>query len=163
MIPVDWKSLFEPAHVKPGLPGSDHAVLFSNSRVVRIDWGDCDPAGIIFYPRYFEIFDASTGALFERVLGIAKFELLKTFNFAGFPLVRTRARFLRPTRYGDDVTVESKIAFGHASFEVEHHLSLKGETCVECSEKRVWVVREPDGRFKSRLVPEEVIKKFRVI
>ena len=27
------------------------------TRTVRIEWGDCDPAGIIFYPRYFEIFD----------------------------------------------------------------------------------------------------------
>lgn len=163
MIPVDWKSLFEPAHVAPGLSGSGHATLFSNRRTVRIEWADCDPAGIIFYPRYFEIFDASTAALFERVFGIGKLDLLKRFNFAGFPLVRTRARFLRPTRYGDDVTVETKIAFGHSSFEIEHRLSLKGETCVECSEKRVWVVRESNGRFKSRLVPEEVIKKFRII
>jgi 4-hydroxybenzoyl-CoA thioesterase len=130
---------------------------------VRIDWGDCDPAGIIFYPRYFDIFDASTSALFERVLGISKLELLKTFNFAGFPLVHTRARFLRPTRYGDDVTVNTAITFGHSSFEVAHRLSLKGETCVECTEKRVWVVRDPDGRLKSRLVPDEVLKKFRMI
>jgi 4-hydroxybenzoyl-CoA thioesterase len=33
-----------------------------NVRIVRIQWGDCDPAGIIFNPRYFEIFDASTAA-----------------------------------------------------------------------------------------------------
>lgn len=163
MIPVDWKSFFEPAHARPGLPGSGHAALVSNSRAVRIDWGDCDPAGIIFYPRYFDIFDASTSALFEKVLGVTKLELLKIFNIAGFPLVHTRARFLRPTRYGDDVLVDTRITFGHSSFEIEHRLSLKGETCVECSEKRVWVVREPNGRFKSRLVPEEVIKKFRVI
>ena len=130
---------------------------------MRIDWGDCDPAGIIFYPRYFDIFDAATSALFERVLGISKLELLKTFNFAGFPLVHTRARFLRPTRYGDDVTVNTAITFGHSSFEVAHRLSLKGETCVECTEKRVWVVRDPDGRLKSLLVPDEVLKRFRMI
>ena len=130
--------------------------------MVRIDWGDCDPAGIIFYPRYFEIFDDSTSALFERALGLTKLELLKTYNFAGFPLVRTQARFLQPTRYGDDVTVESKITFGHASFEIDHRLSLKGVSCVECVEKRVWVAREPNGRLKSRLVPEEVVRKFRV-
>ncbi len=137
--------------------------MSSNTRTVRIDWGDCDPAGIIFYPRYFDIFDACTTALFEKALGIGKRELLKTFNFADFPLVNTRARFLRPTRYGDEVTVETKITFDHADFEIEHRLSLKGEACVECAEKRVWAVRAPDGRFKSRLVPDEVIKKFRVI
>ena len=138
-------------------------MTLSNSRTVRIEWGDCDPAGIIFYPRYFEIFDGSTSALFERALGLTKIELLKTYNFSGFPLVRTRARFLQPTRFGDDVTVESKISFGHASFEIDHRLSLKGVTCVECDEKRVWVVRLPDGRLKSHLVPEEVLRKFRIV
>jgi 4-hydroxybenzoyl-CoA thioesterase len=133
----------------------------SNTRTVRIEWGDCDPAGIIFYPRYFEIFDASTAALFERAMGMTKIKLLKTFNFAGYPLARTRARFVRPTRYGDDVTVETTVSFGRSSFAIEHRLSRNGEICVECSEKRVWVVRDANGRLKSHPVPDEVRAKFR--
>jgi 4-hydroxybenzoyl-CoA thioesterase len=136
--------------------------MLSNSRTVRIEWGDCDPAGIIFYPRYFEIFDASTSALFERALGLTKHELLKRFDFAGFPLARTRAKFIKPTRFGDDVTVDTTVKFGSASFVIEHRLSLKGELCVEGSETRVWVVRDPKtGAIKSQPVPEEVLKKFR--
>lgn len=161
MIPVDWKSLFKPVHSRQGLAGPDRAV--QNTRVVRIDWSDCDPAGIIFYPRYFDIFDACTAALFEAVLGLTKLELLKAYSFADFPLLHTRARFLRPTRCGDDVTVNTAITFSDRSFEVVHRLSLKGETCVECTEKRQWVVRETDGRFTSRPVPDEMIKKFRMI
>ena len=134
---------------------------FSNTRNVRIEWGDCDPAGIIFYPRYFEIFDASTAMLFERALGMTKYQMFKNFKFSGFPLVRTRARFLKPTRFGDDVTVGSTITFGRSSFEVEHRLELMGETCVECSEKRVWVIRDTSGRLKSHPVPEAVLEKFR--
>ena len=134
---------------------------FSNKRTVRIEWGDCDPAGIIFYPRYFEIFDASTAMLFEAALGMTKFQMFKNLDFAGFPLVRTRARFLKPTRFGDDVTVETTIKFGRTSFEIEHRLSLDGVTCAECSEKRVWVVRDAEGRLKSHPVPDEVLAKFR--
>ncbi len=115
----------------------DIVTTFSNTRTVRIEWGDCDPAGIIFYPRYFEIFDASTAMLFERALGMTKFQMFKQLEFGGFPLVRTRARFLRPTRFGDDVTVKSSVTFGRSSFDVEHQLSLNGTACVECSEKRV--------------------------
>jgi 4-hydroxybenzoyl-CoA thioesterase len=134
---------------------------FSNTRSVRIEWGDCDPAGIIFYPRYFEIFDASTSALFERALGMTKLELLKTFNFAGYPLARTRAKFIRPTRFGDDVTVETNVKFGRSSFEIEHRLSLKGDLCVEASETRVWVVRDAKtGGIKSQPIPEAVLAKF---
>jgi 4-hydroxybenzoyl-CoA thioesterase len=133
---------------------------FINTRTVRIEWGDCDPAGIIFYPRYFEIFDASTARLFEAALGITKLQMFKSLEFAGFPLVRTRARFLRPTRFGDDVIVESKIVFGRTSFEVEHRLSHAGDVCAECSEKRVWVIRKPDGALKSHPVPQSVLAKF---
>jgi 4-hydroxybenzoyl-CoA thioesterase len=134
--------------------------MLSNRRTVRIEWSDCDPAGIIFYPRYFEIFDASTSALFERVLGLTKFEMFKALPFAGFPLVRTRAKFLKPTRYGDDVVVDTTIKFGRASFEVEHRLSLDEEICVECEETRIWLVRDADGSFASRPVPDEVLVKF---
>jgi 4-hydroxybenzoyl-CoA thioesterase len=87
--------------------------------------------------------------------------MFKSLEFAGFPLVRTHARFLKPTRFGDDVTVESKITFGRSSFDVEHKLSLKDDVCAECSEKRVWVVRNADGALKSHPVPESVLAKFR--
>ena len=133
---------------------------FSNKRTVRIEWGDCDPAGIIFYPRYFEIFDASTAMLFERATGLTKFKQLKNLNFSGYPLVRTRARFLKPTRFGDDVTVESTITFGTSSFTVQHRVLLDGELCAECTEKRVWVVRDDSGRIKSEPVPQAVLEKF---
>jgi 4-hydroxybenzoyl-CoA thioesterase len=135
-------------------------MAFTNTRNVRIEWGDCDPAGIIFYPRYFEIFDASTAALFEHALGITKFEMFKTLEFSGWPLVRTQARFLKTTRFGDDVTVESSVTFGRTSFDIEHRLSLKGELCAAGSEKRVWTLRDAEGRLKSHPVPDAVLAKF---
>ena len=133
----------------------------SNSRSVRIEWGDCDPAGIIFFPNYFRIFDHSTAMLFETVLGMTKFEMFKRLEFTGWPLVRTQAKFIKPTRFGDDVTVDSTISFGRSSFEVEHKLSLNGELCAECSEKRVWTVRDAEGRLRSHPVPDAVLAKFK--
>jgi 4-hydroxybenzoyl-CoA thioesterase len=135
--------------------------MLTNTRTVRIEWGDCDPAGIIFFPNYFRIFDHSTAMLFEAALGMSKFEMFKRLEFTGWPLVRTQARFIKPTRFGDDVTVESKITFGRSSFDVEHRLSLNGELCAECSEKRVWTVRDAEGNLKSHPVPESVLEKFR--
>lgn len=133
---------------------------FSNIRTVRIEWGDCDPAGIIFYPRYFNIFDASTAALFERALGMSTIQYLKAFAFAGHPLLRTRAKFIRPTRYGDDVSIESRISFGETTFDVEHTLSRGDALCVEGSETHAWVVRDASGQLISRPVPQAVRKKF---
>jgi 4-hydroxybenzoyl-CoA thioesterase len=133
---------------------------YSHTRMVRIQWGDCDPAGIIFNARYFEIFDASTAALFESALGINKRQMLETYGSAGIPLIRTEARFVKPPRFGDDVSVESTIAFGRSSFRVEHRVRFGDQLCAEASELRVWVVPDASGGIKSTPVPLSVLEKF---
>ena len=55
--------------------------MLTNRREILIEWGDCDPFGIVFFPRYFEYFDACTNALFlAKALGFAKAEMLKRFQ-----------------------------------------------------------------------------------
>ena len=84
--------------------------FITNTISRRIQWGECDPAGIVFYPRYFEMFDASTTAMFSAALGLTKYQMFETYKFAGYPMVDTRARFLAPSRFGDRVVVESSIS-----------------------------------------------------
>jgi 4-hydroxybenzoyl-CoA thioesterase len=135
--------------------------MLINSRHVRIEWGDCDPAGIVFFPRYFAIFDHSTAMLFERALGITKFELMQRERFSGFPLVDIRARFLIPSRFGADVVVESGVSeFRRSSFDVQHRLLKAGELAVECLETRVWMFQDANGRMKGVPIPEEIRAKF---
>ena len=138
--------------------------MLANIRNTRIEWCDCDPAGIIFYPRYFEIFDTSTTVLIEHALGMNKIDYLKTYDFAGHPLVETRARFRLPTRFGDEVAIETALTeCGRSSFKIEHRLSKAGALMVEGFETRVWVVRHPDDpkRIKSQPIPAEVLARFR--
>ena len=136
--------------------------MLVNTRVVRIEWGDCDPVGIVYYPRYFAFFDASTSALIERALGMSKSEYLKAYDFAGHPLVRTRSRFLVPTRFGDDVTIETSVAgIRRASFDVRHSLTKNGVLAVEGFETRVWVRRRPaQGEMKAAPLPQAVIDRL---
>jgi 4-hydroxybenzoyl-CoA thioesterase len=135
--------------------------MLSNSRSVRIQWGDCDPMGIVFFPRYFAIFDDCTSMLFERALGMTKSELIQRHRLSGFPLVDIRARFLMPSRFGDDVMVESNVAeFRRSSFDVQHRLLKTGALAVECLETRVWTSMAADGRFKGVPIPEEIRAKF---
>ena len=137
--------------------------MFTSTRSTRIEWCDCDPAGIIFYPRYFEIFDTSTTVLIERALGMNKVEYLKAYAFAGHPVVETRARFRLPTRYGDEVEIETAlVACGRSSFKLEHRLSKAGALAVEASETRVWVTRRADDpkKLKSQPIPPEVLARF---
>ena len=137
--------------------------MLTHKKEIQIEWGDCDPFGIVFYPRYFEYFDACTNALFHQALGYPKAEMLKRFSIAGIPMVQTSANFFLPSTFGDIVTVESSVVrWGTSSFSVEHKL-FRGETlAVEGFEKRVWTVRPPGepSKVKSHPIPKEVIEKF---
>ena len=134
--------------------------MLANTRQVRIEWGDCDPAGIVYYPRYLAMFDACTSALIERALGMTKQQYLNAYDFGGHPLVNTHARFIIPTRFGDDVTIETTMTeIKRSSFSITHLLKNNGVLAVEGSETRVWVGRDPDdaGKIRSQPIPAEVV------
>lgn len=134
------------------------------SRRHVIEWGQCDPAGIVYAPRYLDMFGENTIRMFEFAGLPRKREMLKQRNVAGFPMVDVHACFLHPTAYGDEVVLESAApAFGNASFTIEHRLMLGDMLCVECTEKRVWTVPAADkpGGLKAERVPEEVRALFR--
>jgi 4-hydroxybenzoyl-CoA thioesterase len=138
--------------------------MFSNTRTTRIEWGDCDPAGIIYYVRYFEIFDVSTTMLLERAIGMKKIQYLKAYNFLGHPVAETRARFRVPTRFGDEVRIETRVvAVGRSSIKLEHRLFLGDALAAEGFETRVWAVRDPDNpeRVKSEPIPAEIAERLR--
>jgi 4-hydroxybenzoyl-CoA thioesterase len=131
-------------------------------RQILVEWGDCDPAGIVFNPRFFYWFDACTAGLFAAA-GLPKPQLLARYGIVGIPLVETRAKFIHPSRFGETITIESRITiFGRSSFEVEHLLFNEGQLAVEGLEKRVWVGRHPDdpAKIKSQPIPQEIIGLF---
>jgi 4-hydroxybenzoyl-CoA thioesterase len=138
--------------------------MLTNTRHRTVEWGDCDPAGIVFNPRFFEWFDASSAALFSRALGMTKAEMVKRYDIVGIPLVDTRASFRVPCAYGDEVRIESTVAeFRRTSFDIRHRLlRADGTLSVEGFETRVWVGRAPDrpGGIKAQPIPEEVIARF---
>ena len=134
----------------------------TNRKTIHIEWGDCDPAQIVHYPRYLAYFDACTTALFKKA-GLSKRQMLKTHQIVGIPMVDLRASFKAPSRFSDAVVVESEITeWRRSSFCVRHRLFNKNVLAVECFEIRVWAVTSdanPD-RIESRPVPREVIEMF---
>lgn len=136
--------------------------MLTNTHTQTIEWGDCDPAGIVFYPRYFAYFDACTARLFAAA-GFPKFEMLEAFDIVGIPMVDTRSKFYIPSRYGEEVTIESTITeFRRSSFDVHHRILKGSDLAVEGFETRVWVGQDPDNPdgIKARPIPREVIDAF---
>lgn len=125
-----------------------------------IEWGDCDPAGIVFNPQFFRFFDHGTALLYGAA-GWPKPRMLERFGVVGCPLVTTEATFHAPCRYGESVEiVSSVIELGKSSFRIEHRLSRDGVLCVAGKEVRVWTVKDDQGRLRSAPIPDEVRAAF---
>ena len=137
---------------------------FINRRRFTIEWGHCDPAGIVFNSRFFEFFDWSAWLLFEAALGVRPADLGRAYGILGIPLVDARARFLKPAKFNDAAEITSEVSeFRRSSFEVKHTISIGGELAVEGSETRVWAAQDPDNPVKIRTfpIPAAVIERFR--
>jgi 4-hydroxybenzoyl-CoA thioesterase len=104
---------------------------------VQLQWGDCDPAGIVFYPTYFRWFDAATWNFFASVGYTAK--RMKAENRA-MPLVAADCQFKAPAEHQDRAEVRSTIArWGGKSFVVHHSVVRDdGTLLAQGSESRVW-------------------------
>jgi 4-hydroxybenzoyl-CoA thioesterase len=136
---------------------------FTSHRQITIEWSQCDPAGIVFNSRFFELFDASTWLMFQAALGVKPHELAMTFDIVGIPLVDVRANFLKPIKFGDVVDIVSKVTeFRRSSFDIEHRFSVNGVLAVEGEETRVWAARSKDNAEKigATPIPGDVIAKF---
>jgi 4-hydroxybenzoyl-CoA thioesterase len=134
-------------------------------RQFTIEWGHCDPAGIVFNARFFEFFDGGTWALFGVALGVKPSDLAAAYGIVGIPLVGAGARFVAPARFGDVVELTTRVTeFRRSSFDVEHRLAVGGTVAVEGHEIRVWAGPHPadPDKMKSKPIPPEVIARFEI-
>jgi 4-hydroxybenzoyl-CoA thioesterase len=142
---------------------SEQNTMFSVIRDVEIEWGHCDPAGIVYNPHFFSMFDWSAAVLFQKALGMTKRDMMATFDCAGIPLVATSAKFLIPCRYGEVVNITSTmLEMRRSSFDVRHQLTKDGQLRAECMQTRVWVARSDDdpSKFEARAIPAKVVARF---
>ena len=135
---------------------------FINRRPLAIEWGQCDPAGIVFNSRFFEIFDRSTWELFEAALSVKPHRLAQTYGILGIPLVDVSANFIKPLKFGDDIEVASRISeFRRSSFNVEHTIRVGDKVAVEGLETRVWAARDKATEKMGAIpLPPEVVTRF---
>ena len=149
--------------------GIEHTPLMKGERpltAVRslvIEWGQCDPAGIVFHPRYFEMFDASAAGLLQLASGMTKAAMLEHFGAAGIPAVDAGAKFLLPCSFGDEVRIETWAErLGRSSFGVRHRLLSGGALAVEGWSTRVWAAKDVDdpARLRARPLPDELRKRL---
>ena len=122
-----------------------------------IEFGDCDPAGIVFYPNYLRWMDAAALHFF-RAMGVpAWHETAAQSGIIGAPIVNVSARFLQPASYGDAIDVETTVAeWRGKSFVFRHIVRRGGDILVEGQEVRIFARRNPDDakRIQAVTAPE---------
>lgn len=132
--------------------------MVTNIYRVSIEWGDCDPAKIVFYPNYFVWFDEATRHLFASV-GLDVGLLYECYGVVGMPIVEAKANFLLPSRFGDVIEVHSHVGtWRERSLTVLHRVMNGGQLAVDGFETRVWAAEraEDPKRLRTMPVPDEV-------
>lgn len=124
-----------------------------------VEWGDCDPADIVYYPNYYRWFDNACHRLFEGA-GYALAEV-RARGSVGFPLVDASARFRAPAKVGDQLAVSSRVAaIGGRSITVEHTVRRDDTVLVEGREVRIMGVVDVDGRLSAIAIPDDFRRYF---
>jgi 4-hydroxybenzoyl-CoA thioesterase len=131
---------------------------FQHHRIVR--FGECDPAGVVYYPVFFNWFHEAMEAWFDEALRVPYAEVIKT---VGFPAVKTEARFKQPFELGDEVVITLRLsALDRASITLEFDvLGQGGNVCAQGSVCCVSIgVEEGEFQFKAISIPVNLREKM---
>ena len=137
----------------------------SYSKVIPIEFNHCDPAGIVFYPRYFEMTNSVVENFFADVLDHS-FARITMQDGGGVPTARIVADFRAPSRLGDKVAFTLQVLrIGGASVTFRIEAVCGGELRLVAELTLVWVnaAGRPEGwpqdireRLAEHLVQGEV-------
>lgn len=118
----------------------------SHTYLQRVEFGDCDPAQIVWFPNFFRWVDAASRHFFVQC-GLPSWkDSERERGIFGTPLADTQAKFLRPASYGDALEIDSSVLEWRRKSFVMRHVIRRGEaTLVEITEVRVFARRKGDG------------------
>jgi 4-hydroxybenzoyl-CoA thioesterase len=126
--------------------------------VVDVQFGDCDPAGIVFFPNYSRWMDAASHHFFLGC-GLPRWHSMSALpGCVGAPLLEIHTRFHTSVTYGERLEIHTSVEEWRGKVFVQHHRVLRGNDLVcEGRETRVLCARGDDGKLKAIPVPEFIL------
>ena len=128
----------------------------SKSNVYRVDvqFGDCDPAGIVYFPNFSRWMDEASLAFF-MACGVPPWrELVRIRGIVGTPLLEINTRFYRPATYGQTLAVHTTIETWAARTFTHRHVVKRGDTVLcEGKEVRAFVKRDAEDPDRIYAIP----------
>jgi 4-hydroxybenzoyl-CoA thioesterase len=127
------------------------------SYTARVEFGDCDPAGIVWFPNFFRWIDAASRHFFAEC-GVPRWEeTTKTLGVIGTPLVDTHTRFVKAASYGDTLHIAVRIAeWRDKSFVQTYRVTRGDELILECEEVRIFAAKREGGGIRAVPIPPEI-------
>ncbi len=126
---------------------------------VKVQFGDCDPAGIVFFPNFSKWMDAASLHFFMEN-GVPPWrELIKTRGIVGTPLLEINTKFMRPATYGETLQVHTSVVEWRAKVFIQKHVVMRGDTVLcEGLETRAFVIHPPEApdSIKAIAVPDDI-------
>ena len=121
---------------------------------VSVEFGDCDPAQIVYYPNFYRWMDAASRYFFVQCGVPLWHELEKTTGIIGTPILDSQTKFMRPATYGDSLAIDSEVVeWRNKTFVMRHRVRRDDELLVECTEVRAFVRRAGDDPKQIKAVP----------
>lgn len=124
------------------------------SRARRIRFSDCDPAGIVFYPQYFTLFNDLLEEWIDSAWdgGFADFIVRRRF---GLPTVRLEADFKSVSRMGDDVILTLDVVrIGQRSFDLALDCTCAVDGGVRMSAQQTLVSTSLETHRSTQIPPQ---------
>lgn len=131
----------------------------------KVEFGDCDPARIVWFPNFFRWIDAASRHFFIACGVPPWHETERTTGIIGTPLVDTHAKFIKTASYGDVLQIHTSIAEWRGKSFVQHYRvtreKIGGDTGVadvimECDEVRIFAARRDDGSIRALPIPDDI-------
>ena len=126
---------------------------------VQVQFGDCDPAGIVFFPNFSRWMDESS-LLFFMSCGVPPWrELVKTRHIIGTPLLEIHTRFMKAATYGEWIEVHTSVEEWAVKVFRHRHVIKRGDDVLcEGTEVRTFAIRDPENpeRIRSIPIPEDI-------
>ncbi|MBI2772647.1 MAG: acyl-CoA thioesterase [Burkholderiales bacterium] len=136
----------------------------------KVEFGDCDPARIVWFPNFFRWIDAASRHFFVECGVPPWHETERTLGIIGTPLVDTHAKFVKTASYGDVLQIHTSIAEWRGKSFVQRHRVMRANSegaaggadlIMECDEVRIFAARRDGEPTAIRALPvPEAIRKL---
>ncbi len=125
---------------------------------VLVRFGDCDAAGIVFYPRYLDMFNSLVEDWCREELNFSFSEIVTRRGW-GLPTVHLEVDFVAPSVFGEVLSATLEVT-GLGKTSINLNILLQGPDSVDRVRGKVTLVLIDRKQHRAIPIPDEVRERI---